>query len=83
MVVGPNLLGMRRNNESEIHILDLSGAAPVVTQHDTPYVGLTAFAANSPTDWALGNVRGVMIRGRYYPASELDGNLRGRRLPVR
>jgi WD40 repeat protein len=60
-VVGPNLLGMLRNNASEVAIVDLSGAAPVVMQHDTPYVNLTAFAANSPSDWVVGDVRGVMI----------------------
>jgi WD40 repeat protein len=61
VVEGPNLLGMLRNNESGIQILDLSGAAPVVTQHDTPFVNLNAFAANSPSDWVFGAGRGVMF----------------------
>ncbi len=61
LVVRPNLLGLLRNTGSEVAIVDLSGAAPVVTQHDTPYFNLTAFAANSPSDWVVGNVHGVMI----------------------
>jgi hypothetical protein len=61
LVVGPNLLGLLGHTSSEVAIVDLSGASPVVTQHDTPYVNLTAFAANSTTDWVFGNVRGVMF----------------------
>ena len=44
-------------------ILDLSGSSPALTTAALPVAYNTAFAATSPTQWAVGNVRGVVLDG--------------------
>lgn len=72
-----NLLGVTYGQggytDSIINIVDLSGSTPVKTDLSTPPITSTAFAANSPTQWTIGNNEGLILDGpslstapRYY-----------------
>jgi len=56
-------IGMLPYGTGSASILDLSGSSPVVTTATLPVAYLKAFAATSPTQWAVGNVHGVVLDG--------------------
>jgi hypothetical protein len=48
---------------SQLTVIDLSGATPVSATYTTPTGGLSAYAAASATAWAAGDTNGVVIDG--------------------
>ena len=46
-----------------VHIIDLSGATPVMVDHTTPAYHNSAYAALSGTEWFVGNDNGTLLDG--------------------
>lgn len=44
-------------------VIDLSGATPLKTDFTTPIVYLSAYAANSASQWLVGNTYGIVLDG--------------------
>jgi hypothetical protein len=53
--------------DSQITVLNLSGAAPVTTTYTSPVPSLTAYAATSTSAWVVGNHWGVLLDGASLP----------------
>ncbi len=56
-------IGMYSYGTGSATILDLSGSSPAVTTTTIPVAYASAFAATSPTQWAVGNRHGVVLDG--------------------
>lgn len=56
-------IGMLPYGTGSASILDLSGSSPAVTTTTLPVAYDSAFAATSPTQWAVGNRHGVVLDG--------------------
>ena len=56
-------IGMFSYGTGNASILDLSGTSPVLTTAKLPVAYDSAFAATSPTQWAIGNRHGVVLDG--------------------
>jgi hypothetical protein len=54
-----------------VHLIDLSGASPVMVDHTMPAYNNTAYAATSSSQWLVGNTNGTLLDG-----SSLGGTLR-------
>ncbi len=54
-----------------VHVIDLSGASPVMVDYTTPANDNTAYAAISSSQWLVGNFNGTLLDG-----SSLGGTLR-------
>ncbi|QHN03577.1 hypothetical protein FTO74_09490 [Granulicella sp. WH15] len=56
-------LGLITYGAGAVSVLDISGSTPVLTNFTLPVAYDNVFAAVSPTQWAVGNVRGVVLDG--------------------
>jgi Putative Ig domain len=65
------LVGSPTTVAGVVHIIDLSGASPVMVDHATPAYDNTAYAATSSSQWLVGNANGTLLDG-----SSLGGTLR-------
>jgi hypothetical protein len=54
-----------------VHVIDLSGASPVMTDYTTPTYRNVAYAATSRSQWLVGNANGTLLDG-----TSLGGTLR-------
>ncbi len=56
-------IGLLPYGSATASILDLSGSSPALTTTALPVAYESAFAATSPTQWAVGNGQGVLLDG--------------------
>jgi len=63
VVPSGSTLGLIPYGTGAASVLDISGSIPVRTDFTLPVAYDNVFAAVSPTQWAVGNVRGVVLDG--------------------
>jgi hypothetical protein len=70
-VLDQALVGSPPSVAGVVHIIDLSGASPIMVDYTTPAINNTTYAATSSSQWLVGNANGTLLDG-----SSLGGTLR-------
>jgi hypothetical protein len=79
IVPSADTIGILAFDIDDLKVIDLSGPTPALVDYTTPIRGLSAFAAASAGDWALGNQNGVLMGEIPQSGSALrysDGSVR-------